>query len=81
MELTPHAQSLIGPVRELLHSIRTTLDIVPSFDPRASRLTFSLAMSDYAALVLMPKLLRRLLAQASYVSCEIELQGLLRTGL
>jgi DNA-binding transcriptional LysR family regulator len=73
MELTPHARSLIAPVRELLHTIRTTLDIEPSFDPRASRLTFSLAMSDYAAFVLMPKVLRRLSAQAPYVACEIEL--------
>jgi DNA-binding transcriptional LysR family regulator len=73
MELTPHAQSLITPVRELLHSIRSTLDIEPSFDPRASRQTFSLAMSDYAAFVLMPKLLKRLSAQAPYVACEIEL--------
>jgi LysR family nod box-dependent transcriptional activator len=73
MELTPHAQSLVAPVRELLHSIRTTLDIEPSFDPSASRQTFSLAMSDYAAFVLMPKVLRRLSAQAPYMACEIEL--------
>jgi LysR family transcriptional regulator, nod-box dependent transcriptional activator len=73
MELTPRAKSLIGPVRELLHSIRATLDIEPSFDPRASKQTFTFAMSDYAAFVLMPKLLRQLSAQAPYVACEIEL--------
>jgi LysR family transcriptional regulator, nod-box dependent transcriptional activator len=73
MELTPYARSLVGPIRELLHNIRTTLDLEPKFDPGASKLTFFLAMSDYAAFVLMPKVLTQLAAQAPYVACEVEL--------
>jgi LysR family transcriptional regulator, nod-box dependent transcriptional activator len=73
MELTPHAQSLVEPIRKLLHDIRMTLDLEPNFDPVTSNLTFSFAMSDYSAFVLMPKVLKRLSVQAPYVTCEVEL--------
>lgn len=72
MELTPLARSLIEPVRELLLSIRETLDTRPRFDARTTKRAFSLAMSDYAALVLMPRVLKRLAEKAPYISCHVE---------
>lgn len=75
MHLTPRAQALVAPVRELLSSIRSTLDIEPNFDPRATRRTFTLAMSDYAASVIMPKVFALLTREAPYVTCQIEFIG------
>jgi LysR family transcriptional regulator, nod-box dependent transcriptional activator len=71
MKLTPLAQSLAGPVRTLLTDIRQTLGVDPQFDPKTTRRDFSIAMSDYAAFVIMPKVLERLASAAPYISCSI----------
>ena len=71
MKLTPLAQSLAGPVRALLTDIRQTLGVDPQFDPKTTRRDFTIAMSDYAAFIIMPKLLERLAATAPYISCSI----------
>ena len=72
MKLTPLAQSLAGPVRALLTDIRQTLGVDPQFDPKTTRRDFTIAMSDYAAFVIMPKVLERLASTAPYISCSIE---------
>jgi len=72
MELTPLARSLVGSVRDVLQSIQSTLDIKPSFDPATAKRTFSMSMSDYAAVMLMPLVLERLAKEAPYISCSIE---------
>jgi DNA-binding transcriptional LysR family regulator len=72
MELTPLAKSLVGGVRDVLHSIQTTLEIKPSFDPGTARRTFTVSISDYATVILMPFVLKRLAEQAPYISCVIE---------
>ena len=72
MELTPLARSLVASVRDVLQSIQSTLDIKPSFDPATARRTFSMSMSDYAAVMLMPLVLERLAKEAPYISCSIE---------
>jgi LysR family transcriptional regulator, nod-box dependent transcriptional activator len=72
MKLTPLAQSLAGPVRALLTDIRQTLGVDPQFDPKTTRRDFTIAMSDYAAFLIMPKILERLAATAPYISCSIE---------
>jgi LysR family transcriptional regulator, nod-box dependent transcriptional activator len=71
MKLTPLAQSLAGPVRALLTDIRQTLGVDPQFDPKTTRRDFTIAMSDYAAFMIMPKLLERLASTAPYISCNI----------
>jgi DNA-binding transcriptional LysR family regulator len=72
MELTPLARSLVGSVRDVLQSIQSTLDIKPSFEPATAKRTFSMSMSDYAAVMLMPLVLERLAKEAPYISCSIE---------
>lgn len=72
MELTPRARSLIGPVRDLLLMARGTLDTQPSFDPTATRRFFRIAMSDYAAFVLMPRIIAHLASAAPYLACHVE---------
>jgi DNA-binding transcriptional LysR family regulator len=72
MELTPLARSLAVSVRDVLQSIQSTLDIKPSFDPATAKRTFSMSMSDYAAVMLMPVVLARLAREAPYISCSIE---------
>jgi LysR family nod box-dependent transcriptional activator len=72
MELTPLARSLTTSVRDVLQSIQSTLDIKPSFDPATAKRTFSMSMSDYAAVMLMPLVLERLSKEAPYISCSIE---------
>jgi LysR family transcriptional regulator, nod-box dependent transcriptional activator len=72
MKLTPLAQSLAGPVRALLTDIRQTLGVDPQFDPKTTRRDFTIAMSDYAAFMVMPKVLERLASTAPYLSCTIE---------
>jgi LysR family transcriptional regulator, nod-box dependent transcriptional activator len=72
MELTPLAKSLAGPVHDALQNIQSTLAIRPSFDPATVKRVFRLAMTDYAAVILMPSVLQRLTQLAPYISCEIQ---------
>jgi DNA-binding transcriptional LysR family regulator len=72
MELTPLAESLATPVRAALLQIQATLATRPNFDPAVARRQFNVAMSDYASLVLMPPVLRRLAVEAPYMTCHVE---------
>lgn len=57
---TPHAVGLAGPIRAGLAQLRGVFEKPPSFAPSDSNRTFYLGMTDYAELVLLPSLLRRL---------------------
>ena len=72
MELTPLAKSMVTSVRDVLHDIQVTLETKPTFDPTTAKRTFSVSMSDYVTFVLMPLVLKRLVAQAPYMTCHIE---------
>lgn len=72
MELTPKAQSLIKPVREILLLTQYALAVEPTFDPATARRKFTLMMSDYCNLVLMPALVRRVAREAPDVQFRIE---------
>jgi len=72
MELTPRAKSLITPIRDLLLMARGTLDTQPSFDPQATRRSFRIAMSDYSAFELMPRIMSRLSVEAPYLALHVE---------
>lgn len=71
MVLTPLAESLTEPVREILLKIKVTVDSRPDFEPATSSRRFSLMMSDYVSTVLMGDVLRRLTATAPGISFEI----------
>jgi DNA-binding transcriptional LysR family regulator len=60
MELTPLAQSLIEPVREVLQEVDRLLSSRPEFDPERDERSFSIMASDYVSLILLRPLLARL---------------------
>jgi DNA-binding transcriptional LysR family regulator len=60
MELTPRAESLIQPVREVLATIEQSIVSPPTFDPTADTRRFSVLSSDYVAVTLVRPLIGRL---------------------
>lgn len=56
MEMTPLAESLAAPVREILLSIDTAIAVQPEFIPTESKRTFNLLVSEYTTSVLIPTL-------------------------
>jgi DNA-binding transcriptional LysR family regulator len=72
LEPTPLARSLVTPVREALLAAQSALDTRPTFDPKNSRATCRIAITDYALVVLLPHFLRRLSAQAPHMRCIVE---------
>src|SRR5437016_3518266 len=71
MELTPLAQALVAPVREILEGIDGLLSIRPEFNPGCDDRSFSVMASDYVALVLLRPLLGRLDAVAPNVRVSV----------
>jgi DNA-binding transcriptional LysR family regulator len=71
MMTTPLADSLAGPVREILLKIDAAVQTRPEFDPNTSHRRFSIMMSDYVSTLLMPEVLRRAEAQAPRVTFEV----------
>ena len=68
---TPLAESLAGPVREILLKIKSAVHTKPAFDPALSSRRFSLMMSDYVSTVLMPEVLRRAEAMAPHIAFDV----------
>lgn len=58
--LTPLAEQLAEPVSEIIRQIEETVSHHATFDPKTSVREFSLIVSDYAMLVLIQPLIRRL---------------------
>ncbi|RCW20625.1 LysR family transcriptional regulator [Ciceribacter lividus] len=71
MELTPLAQSLIGPIRDALMRARAAISIRPAFEPASISRTFSIAASDYMIHVLLADAVRRLAASAPGMRLDI----------
>jgi LysR family nod box-dependent transcriptional activator len=84
MTLTPLAQSLREPVRELILRSQAALAATASFDARSAQRRFVIHASDYAATVLLTPLAQALEADAPGISLDIvslgdrNLQGLER---
>jgi DNA-binding transcriptional LysR family regulator len=66
VEPTALAISLIEPVSEVLDRLRETLAVRTPFDPATSDRVFSLALSEYAEVVLVPPLLTRVAQEAPH---------------
>ncbi len=62
--LSPLARSLQAPLKEILSQIETLLGKSIDFDPAVSQRIFHLAMSDYGAAIVLPRLLVRLRREA-----------------
>jgi LysR family nod box-dependent transcriptional activator len=76
MVLTPLAQELVQPVRDVLLQIQGTVGTKPHFDPASSQRHFVLAASDYVSVVLIADLLRQLRCEAPGVTFELRPLGM-----
>jgi DNA-binding transcriptional LysR family regulator len=57
---TPRAWELHGPIQRILGQVDALLAAPPRFDPKSSHHTFTLATTDYAEFVLLPRLIQKL---------------------
>lgn len=70
MQPTPRADDLAGPVFDALRLIRGALQ-TNGFDPTTADHAFTIAMTDYAAFVLLPPLLARLSVDAPHIDVRV----------
>jgi LysR family transcriptional regulator, nod-box dependent transcriptional activator len=75
MVLTPLAQDLVQPLRDLLQQVRSTLATRPRFTPATSDRHFSISVSDYVASVLIVDLLRLTRVEAPSITFELRSVG------
>lgn len=80
MTPTPRAQRLLSPIRDSLLGLQSVLDDEP-FDPRRTSDTFTIAMNNFAVIVLAPRLVARLAACAPGARVLIRPSGTLDTEL
>lgn len=72
MVLTPLGESLALPLRDLLARTEILISSSPKFDPASSDRTFVIIMSDYAAQVLMMRVLQSIAREAPNVRVTID---------
>jgi DNA-binding transcriptional LysR family regulator len=70
MQPTPRADDLAGPISSALRVIRSVLQD-DGFDPATADHIITIAMTDYAAFVLLPPLLARLAVEAPHLDVRI----------
>lgn len=85
MEPTPLAKELEQPVVQALHALDRVYTHRTAFDPATSSRKFAICMSDISQLILLPRLLAYLQAQAPCVHIDIlpqsdDIATLLETG-
>jgi LysR family transcriptional regulator, nod-box dependent transcriptional activator len=71
MRLTPRAESLVQPVRDILLKVDSTLGVRPDFDPATAKRHFVVIASDYVSHVLLGDVLRRVEPIAPGLSFDI----------
>ncbi len=64
---TPVAENLIGPVRQALRQLQSSLDARARFEPAEARRTFDISLSDIGASLLLPGLLAELASTAPHL--------------
>jgi len=75
MVLTPLAEDLVQPVRDVLLQIQSTIASKPHFDAATSTRHFTLAVSDYVTSVLMIDFIRDIQCQAPSITFELRPVG------
>lgn len=70
MKLTPKAERMRDPVKQLLALLETTMES-PDVDPRTWSGEFIIATADYAAMLILPRLFQQLDAAAPKISVRI----------
>lgn len=72
MQPTPRALELEEPIRAALRQIEESLGEGSRFEPARSRQRFRIALTDYAEMLLMPRLLAHLAEQAPGVRIDVQ---------
>ncbi|MEP7308554.1 MAG: LysR family transcriptional regulator [Acidobacteriota bacterium] len=75
MVLTPLAQDLVQPVRDVLLQVQQTIVTKPRFEAATSARHFSIAVSDYVTSVLMVEVLREVQCQSPSITFELRPVG------
>jgi DNA-binding transcriptional LysR family regulator len=75
MAPTPRAQEIAEPIRQALNHIQHALQQQRAFTPAAAERTFTLATTDYAELVLLPRLMEKLAMDAPGVNLTVVAVG------
>jgi DNA-binding transcriptional LysR family regulator len=75
MILTPLAQDLVQPLRDVLLQVQSTVANKPRFDAASSERHFSIAVSDYVMSVLIVDLLRHVKVEAPQITFELRPVG------
>ena len=71
MVLTPLAEELVDPVREILRLARGAITTTTNFSPATSTHHFSIAASDYATTILLADILREVKLKAPGITFEL----------
>ncbi len=74
MEPTPRAEQLSGPIRSALDGFREALQ-PEQFDPAEAKSTFTIAVDNYAAIVLVPKIVSAISQAAPMVRLDFRPSG------
>jgi LysR family transcriptional regulator, nod-box dependent transcriptional activator len=75
MRLTPRAETLIQPVRDIITRVDSTLGVRPDFDPATAQRHFKIIASDYVSHVLLADVLRRIALEAPGLSFDVRPSG------
>lgn len=75
MRLTPRAESLVQPVKDILLKVDSTLGVRPEFEPATARRHFTIIASDYVSHVLLAEVLRRVSLMAPGLSFDVRPTG------
>lgn len=75
MMLTPVAEGLVEPVRDILLRVRGTLGSKPRFEPATAKRHLSIAVSDYVTEILMADALRQARREAPDITFELRPVG------
>ncbi|KVN28599.1 LysR family transcriptional regulator [Burkholderia pyrrocinia] len=71
MELTPRAQALVLPVRQIMQQIEALFESDYQFNPYTSERHFTIRMSDLTELLMLPALLRVMRHTAPHVGMDV----------
>lgn len=74
MELTPRAESLAGPVRDILVRVEAAITAPLEFDPATAVRRVNVMVSDYTLHTLMPAFVRRVAQAAPHIALDIKAQ-------
>jgi DNA-binding transcriptional LysR family regulator len=67
---TSRADALIGPVRDVLHSLRSICEVEATFEPASAKRQFRICMTDASHVTLLPQILKAVRQTAPGVTLE-----------